>query len=113
MSLANISSTKLEMKKLMGSVSYSVNISKDYAVNAVYHKITHHKDPTITIYYGLTGYDSESYELNTTSQVIEIREQEFRKPKILDYEVKEVNRSTATFQIYGDIKGFIYYTYAD
>lgn len=51
--------------------------------------------------------------LDTTVLSIAIREQEFRKPKILDYNTIEVTRSTATFQIYGDIKGFIYFVYGD
>lgn len=59
---ANLSHTQIQMKKLIDSVNYTVNTSVDYP------------DPTLEIYFGLIGVDSDSYDLDTTTLVIAIRE---------------------------------------
>ncbi|CAK70993.1 unnamed protein product (macronuclear) [Paramecium tetraurelia] len=102
-SIANLSSTQLEMAKLQYSVNYDLNISINYPS----------KEDTLTLYYRLRGYDADSFELDVQEMIIPIRDQEFRKPKILETKVLEVTRSTATFQVTTDIKGFIFYVYAD
>ncbi|CAD8049450.1 unnamed protein product [Paramecium sonneborni] len=102
-SIANLSTTQLEMVKLQYAVNYDLNISINYPSS----------EDIITLYYRLRGYDSDSFDLDVQQMIIPIRDQEFRKPKILETKVLEVTRSTATFQVITDIKGFIFYVYAD
>ena len=73
-SIANISSTQLEMGKLQYSTQYTLNVSVNFPT----------ANTTLTIYYRLRGYDADSFLLDINQMVIPIREEEYRKPKILD-----------------------------
>lgn len=89
------------MLKLQQSVQYTLNTSADYP------------DATITVYIALTGYDAESFQLDVNTLTVPIVKQEYRKPKILEVRILQVTRSSATFQVFGDIKGFLYFGYGD
>lgn len=60
--LANLSSTQLEMSKLQYYTSYHVNTSVDYP------------DPQLKLYLAIKGYDADSYDLDISVHIIPIRD---------------------------------------
>ena len=101
----NISTDSLSFKSNTYVLNYTINtydFSNDTDIPS-----------SITLYLSLDGQDSQSYILNTQVVVIKIIPIEYRKPNILAATLVSTDISTATFSLFTDIKGFIFYIYAD